>query len=112
MKQPQSTPLLRVDRTHGPRRLPDGQTLFQLWSPAQPQVSLAIEGRSEPYTMRAAGAGWLEARVAWLNEGARCQFVLPDGTRVPDPASRSQPDGVHGASELIDPYSYTWQVEG
>src|SRR5688572_10723380 len=98
MKQSQSTLLFRSDGIHGPRRLPDGQTLFQLWSPAQPQVSLAIEGRSELYTMRAAGAGWLEARVAWLREGARYQFVLPDGTRLPDPASRSQPDGVHGAS--------------
>jgi 1,4-alpha-glucan branching enzyme len=34
--------------------------------------------------------------------------VLPDGTRVPDPASRYQPEDVHGSSEVMDSKSYTW----
>jgi maltooligosyltrehalose trehalohydrolase len=33
---------------------------------------------------------------------------LPDGTRVPDPASRFQPQDVHGPSEVIDPSAYQW----
>ena len=40
----------------------------------------------------------------------RLSFVLADGLRVPDPASRYQPDDVHGASQLWDAASYAWQV--
>src|SRR5262249_16300728 len=32
-----------------------------------------------------------------------------DGSRVPDPASRYQPDDVHGPSEVIDPAAYKWE---
>jgi maltooligosyltrehalose trehalohydrolase len=35
-------------------------------------------------------------------------FQLPDGTKVPDPASRYQPEDVHGPSEVIDPSAYPW----
>jgi maltooligosyltrehalose trehalohydrolase len=34
---------------------------------------------------------------------------LGDGTRVPDPASRFQPEDVHGPSEVVDPRGYRWQ---
>lgn len=34
--------------------------------------------------------------------GTRYLFVLPDGSKRPDPASRHQPEGVHGPSEIID----------
>jgi malto-oligosyltrehalose trehalohydrolase len=53
--------------------------------------------------------GWHEIRVPGLRAGARYAFVLPDGTRVPDPASHFQPDGVSGVSELIDPRAYRWR---
>jgi 1,4-alpha-glucan branching enzyme len=36
------------------------------------------------------------------------RFVLPDGLRVPDPASRHQPEDVHGPSEVVDPLAYAW----
>ena len=34
--------------------------------------------------------------------GTLYKFVLPDGSRVPDPASRYQPSDVHGPSEVVD----------
>jgi maltooligosyltrehalose trehalohydrolase len=36
-----------------------------------------------------------------LKAGDRYKFVV-DGTEYPDPASLSQPEGVHGASQAID----------
>ncbi|MGH6904358.1 MAG: malto-oligosyltrehalose trehalohydrolase, partial [Geminicoccaceae bacterium] len=44
--------------------------------------------------------------------GSRYRFQLEDGTRVPDPASRHQPEDVHGPSEVIDPRTYAWRNAG
>ena len=46
--------------------------------------------------------GYFSAEIPGVGAGARYRFVL-DGDRVrPDPASRSQPEGVHGPSEVVD----------
>ena len=41
--------------------------------------------------------------------GARYFFRLDDAITCPDPASFSQPDGVHGPSALIDRMAFSWQ---
>jgi maltooligosyltrehalose trehalohydrolase len=35
-------------------------------------------------------------------------FVFDDGTTRPDPVSRSQPHGVHGPSQIVDPGAFAW----
>src|SRR5207248_8872012 len=40
--------------------------------------------------------------------GARYKFQINDGDAFPDPASRFQPDGPHGASCVVDPFSFKW----
>jgi malto-oligosyltrehalose trehalohydrolase len=40
--------------------------------------------------------------------GTRYLFVLPDGQRVSDPASRYQPNDVLGPSEVVDPTAFRW----
>ncbi len=59
--------------------------------------------------MQADGHGWHELTVADAEAGTRYRFVLPDGTAVPDPASRFQPEDVAGPSEVIDATAYPWQ---
>lgn len=56
--------------------------------------------------------GWHEITLPHLGAGTRYAFVLPDGTRVPDPASHFQPDGVSGLSEVVDPRSFRWRDRG
>jgi len=58
--------------------------------------------------MDGVGGGWHELLSREAGPGTRYKFVLPDGTEVPDPASRHQPDDVHGRSEVIDPGDYQW----
>ena len=53
--------------------------------------------------------GWHECVTAEAGPGTRYSFVLPSGMRVPDPASRYQPEDVHGASEVVDPKLYEWR---
>jgi malto-oligosyltrehalose trehalohydrolase len=58
--------------------------------------------------MRAEGGGWHVLRTDAAAPGSRYRFVLPDGLHVPDPASRFQPEDVHGPSEVIDPAAHRW----
>jgi malto-oligosyltrehalose trehalohydrolase len=75
-------------------------------------VSIALEGEGEeepePLAMQARGDGWFELLSEAAHAGTRYRFVLPDGSRVPDPASRFQPVGVHGPSEVVDPAAFEW----
>jgi malto-oligosyltrehalose trehalohydrolase len=56
--------------------------------------------------------GWHELVTDRAGTGTRYQFRLPNGLWVPDPASRFQPEDVHGASEVIDPRAYAWRDQG
>ncbi len=84
-------------------------TRFRLFGPAVTAVGLAIAGR-EVLPMQADGQGWHELTVPEAGPGTRYRYILPDGTNVPDPASRFQPEDVAGPSEVIDPTLYEWKA--
>jgi len=86
----------------------DGTVRFRLWAPSHDEIQLEIEGETEPRVMPPAGGGWHELITDRARPGTRYNFVLPGGSRVPDPASRHQPKDVHGPSEVIDPATHDW----
>jgi maltooligosyltrehalose trehalohydrolase len=86
----------------------ENEVRFRLWAPKVGQVDLKIATEREPRRMRAEG-GWHRLEVAAARPGALYQFVLPGGQAIPDPASRFQPQDVHGPSEVIDPAAYEWR---
>ena len=88
----------------------DGRLTFRLWAPQQDAVSLLLDGR-EPLPMARDADGWFEATVA-APAGSRYRYLLPDGNAVPDPASRFQPDDVHGPSEVAAPDAFRWTDAG
>jgi malto-oligosyltrehalose trehalohydrolase len=53
--------------------------------------------------------GWFELTTHEAKPGAQYSFRIDDGREVPDPASRFQPQDVHGQSEVIDPAAFDWQ---
>ncbi len=85
----------------------DGATRFRLWAPAAARVELELGERRVP--LARGGNGWHEARLAGAGAGARYRFVIDGDLRVPDPASRFNPDDIHGASEVIDPQAFEWR---
>ena len=114
-------------RGFGATLLPSGEVRFRLWAPAQETVWLAFEpgaveaGAFEPVAFEAGAFeagdlvpmlrspdGWFEA-VAACPPGTRYRYRLADGMLVPDPASRFQPEDVHGPSAVIDPRAYVWR---
>ena len=100
-------------------RLPQGADIhaaggvrFRLWAPIHAQVRLALEDLAQLIPMRSLGDGWHEVVSGGARSGTLYRFVLPDGLRVPDPASRFQPQDVHGPSEVIDPAAHRWTDDG
>jgi maltooligosyltrehalose trehalohydrolase len=50
--------------------------------------------------------------VPGLQAGALYRYRLDGEGPFPDPASRCQPEGVHGPSQVVDPGRYAWQAAG
>lgn len=90
-----------ADYSFGPVVGSEG-VLFRFWAPRCEAVFLAI-GDDAPLKMETRDGGWFELSVREAGPGTRYRFQLPDGRLVPDPASRHQPDDVHGASEVVAP---------
>jgi malto-oligosyltrehalose trehalohydrolase len=88
--------------------LDDGGVRFRFFAPAAEQVRLELNAAAELLPMQPCGNGWHELCVPNIAAGARYRFVLPDGLRVADPASRFQPEDVSGPSEMIDSCAYRW----
>src|SRR6267378_5362693 len=80
---------------------------FTVWAPRCRSVELVLEGlRPQPLTSREAGL--FRVTVARLPEGTRYHYRLDGARRRPDPASRWQPEGVHGPSIVVDPRRFVW----
>lgn len=92
----------------GASLLDGGGVLFRYWAPSLARIELEREGAEGTLPMLPYGDGWHHLEVPEAAAGDRYRFKLPDGLRVPDPASRRNPDDVHGASEVVDPRSYHW----
>jgi maltooligosyltrehalose trehalohydrolase len=90
--------------------LKEGGAHLRLWAPARRQVEV-VWGKDQARSTRleAEPDGYFSGFVPGLEAGDRYAFRL-DGEEAtfPDPASRSQPDGPHGPSALVDPGAFPW----
>ncbi|MGM0632654.1 MAG: malto-oligosyltrehalose trehalohydrolase [Pseudomonadota bacterium] len=98
----------------GAEVLGDGRVRFRLWAPAAEQVEVCLqpgpgEGETPCFQMVSESGGWfgISSGVAGIGTGYR--FRINGGTEVPDPASRYQPQDVHGPSEVIYPGAWHWR---
>src|SRR4051812_23195768 len=94
---------MHVDGTH-----------FRVWAPRSESVrgDLYDDGDTVTTThpLEAEGSGYFSGLVSGVGSGARYRFRLDHGA-FPDPASRSQPDGPHGPSQVVDP-KFAWTDAG
>ena len=95
----------------GTELLPGGGVRFRLWAPRQKAVRLIVGEGGKALPMMAREGGWHELVVEDARAGTRYRFELEDGLRVPDAASRFQPEDVHGPSEVVDPEAFGWTDE-
>ena len=73
---------------------------FEVWAPSADSVALHLDGQGYPMTER---EGWWSANVQWRPDADYGYLVDGESTPLPDPRSRRQPNGVHGASRTYEP---------
>lgn len=82
---------------------------FRLWAPLVQRVEVELYGTETSYLPMVLDTdGLWTAVLPGGREGTRYTYRLNGAASFPDPYSRSQPLGVHGPSEVVDPLAYTW----
>jgi maltooligosyltrehalose trehalohydrolase len=84
----------------------DGRTHVRVWAPAATSVDAVVDGGATPLGRGA--DGYFDGTIA-AGPGERYRFRIDGGQQLyPDPASRFQPEGPHGPSEIVDPAAFPW----
>jgi len=96
----------------GARLLGENACSFLVWAPRASRVEVCISEPGErEIVMQAVGDGYFHAVVEDVAAGALYRYRLNDEKERPDPASRYQPEGVHGPSQIIDG-RFSWKDSG
>jgi maltooligosyltrehalose trehalohydrolase len=82
---------------------------FRVWAPNVSSISLRVVGESNGILMTPEKDGYYTAFVTHVGVGTRYFYLLNGNQPRPDPASRFQPEGVHGPSEVVDPTQFKWE---
>ncbi|MHB8057759.1 MAG: malto-oligosyltrehalose trehalohydrolase [Desulfuromonadaceae bacterium] len=92
----------------GSTPLPDGSTRFRVWGPRAQRIDVIMPGSGRtPVPLTPEGDGYFSGTASGIGDGDRYSYLLDETLERPDPASRSQPDGVHGPSQVVDP-AFAW----
>jgi maltooligosyltrehalose trehalohydrolase len=99
----------------GAEVLPQGGVHFRVWARCCSQVSVILEAggktgaAGQTIMLMPERDGYFSGLVASAGAGMLYHYRLEEGANVyPDPASRFQPHGPHGASQIIDPHAFRW----
>jgi maltooligosyltrehalose trehalohydrolase len=80
---------------------------FRVWGPDCRKLAVVIN-ENEVHELKHERDGYFSVAVDGVRVGATYQFQLENQDLVPDPASRFQPQGVHGPSQVVDPGRFRW----
>lgn len=87
-------------------------TRFRLWAPSARKVTLEVASLGLQAGLEDIGGGWRESTLEGVRPGAHYAYRIDDQLVVPDPASRFNPGGPFGPSEVVDPGAFHWQNDG
>lgn len=89
-----------------------GETRFRVWAPKAGKIEVVRE-TPEPgdftLPLNRSAQGFFEGSSAELRAGDLYRYRVDGQGPYPDPASRCQPQGVHGPSQIVDAASFTWR---
>jgi len=85
-----------------------GGVHFRVWAPKRRQVDLVLGDGRRTVPMRAEAGGYFSCHVQEAEAGTRYGYQLDRGPVFPDPASRFQPEGPHGLSQVVMPQAFEW----
>src|SRR5690349_18725170 len=91
----------------GANLLADGQCAFRVWAPNAQKVELRLVGHNDDREMRREQGDIFSIQLP-ARAGEKYFYIVNGGQPVPDPVSRSLPEGVHGPTEIVDPEDFSW----
>ncbi len=93
----------------GARMIEADRVRFKVWAPFANTVAVELVDQDRTaIPMQPATQGYFEVTVEGVGPCARYRYLLDGKKARPDPASRFQPEGVHGPSAVVDPDSFGW----
>jgi maltooligosyltrehalose trehalohydrolase len=100
------------DISLGASFLGDGRCRFVVWAPLARKVEVHLMAPAERVVpMESGERGYHHAVVDGIEPGSLHMYRLDEGRERPDPASRFQPQGVHGPSQVVSPH-FEWEDAG
>src|SRR2546421_12277493 len=96
-----------MKRRHGINFWNDGTVEVMLWAPLAETVEVQIAGNKK-FSLSRQDIGCWSITTRDIKPGDLYKFILNSEKEIPDPASMSQPEGVHGVSKAIDPAQFKW----
>lgn len=97
-------------RKLGATYLSNRSSHFAVWAPKATRVEIHLTSPAERIeALTRDDKGYHYGTLQGVEPGALYSYRLDGGPDRPDPASRHQPQGVHGPSEVVDPAAYTWR---
>ena len=94
---------------------PAGGVHFRVWAPRCERVDVVIKpeiastnAAHRIHSLQREVDGYFSGLLGDAGAGTRYSLRLDGAGAHPDPASRYQPDGSHGASEIVDPGAFHW----
>ncbi len=102
---------LNITKNIGIIKNPDQSFGISVWAPKVKRMELIIKGKEKPLKLEQDDYGYWENKVTDLEVGSQYKFRLDGEVERPDPASLSQPNGVHGWSEVVDHSEFNWTDE-
>lgn len=95
-------------RTIGVNVNPAGGVTARVWAPKAKKVALRVCNGRIDLAMEEKEYGYWELQTDKLKDGDLYRFGLDDEKFLPDPASLSQPEDVHGHSQVVDLKAFNW----
>ncbi|MHC2991954.1 malto-oligosyltrehalose trehalohydrolase [Pontibacter sp. HJ8] len=99
---------MSITREIGAHYTVDSGTTFTVWAPAAEQVEVVLRDNIKSLPLQREAFGYWTALAEEAGPGSRYVFRLNGKLERPDPASCSQPDGVHGDSEVVAHATFNW----
>jgi maltooligosyltrehalose trehalohydrolase len=113
------------------RRLPVGAEVqphakgvhFRVWAPEHKSIEVVIEcnepkaedfrhmgfrSETKTFSLEPEAHGYFSGLVEETEDGSLYHYRLENGELCPDPASRFQPQGPNGPSQVVDPGRFRW----
>jgi maltooligosyltrehalose trehalohydrolase len=102
-----------MEPTYGARPQ-DGAARFTVWAPKAHQLSVRVRTgiAAGEHPLARDEHGTFTGTIAGVKAGDDYTYRIDGGDERPDPASRWQPYGVHGASRVVDPDAFVWTDDG